>query len=120
MNYLPNRVYLTSETAPPPQNPRLQHCLEEHMFGIYDENGQTIRVAIDKASTLDFSYLPDKPRDALAGSFDKARSTFDMVAAVRKAAADYQANLVNYAPLHREVRDEQKRIRINEEKIKEA
>ena len=32
VNYLPNRVYLGSETAPPPMNPKLQHCLEEYVF----------------------------------------------------------------------------------------
>ena len=29
VNYLPNRVSLTSETAPPPRNPRLQYCLTQ-------------------------------------------------------------------------------------------
>ena len=28
VNYLPNRVYLSSDTAPPPMNPKLQHCLD--------------------------------------------------------------------------------------------
>ncbi|MEJ2753864.1 MAG: TRAP transporter large permease subunit, partial [Chloroflexota bacterium] len=30
VNYLPNRVSLLSETAPPPRNPKLQYCLEEY------------------------------------------------------------------------------------------
>ena len=32
VNYLPVRTYLTSETAPPPKNPRLQTCLEDYLF----------------------------------------------------------------------------------------
>ena len=26
VNYLPNRTYLTSDTAPPPVNPKIQQC----------------------------------------------------------------------------------------------
>jgi len=33
VNYLPNRVSMLSETAPPPRNPRLQYCVEEYIHG---------------------------------------------------------------------------------------
>ena len=36
VNYLPNRVSLTSETAPPPLNPRLQYCIERELFREFD------------------------------------------------------------------------------------
>ena len=48
VNYLPNRVYLSSETAPPPMNPKLQHCLEEYVFARYDENGDALRAHIER------------------------------------------------------------------------
>ena len=32
VNYLPNKTHLTSETAPPPSNPKLQQCLENYIF----------------------------------------------------------------------------------------
>ena len=35
VNYLPNRVYLTSNVAPPPMNPKLQYCLQEYKFANY-------------------------------------------------------------------------------------
>ena len=38
VNYLPNRTYLTSEVAPPPMNPRLQECVQEYKFNLYDLN----------------------------------------------------------------------------------
>ena len=38
VNYLPNRTYLTSEVAPPPLNPRLQECVQEYKFNLYDLN----------------------------------------------------------------------------------
>ena len=37
VNYLPNRVALTSETAPPPLNPRLQYCMEEYVIEQFAE-----------------------------------------------------------------------------------
>ena len=43
VNYLPNRVYLSSETAPPPMNPKLQQCLEDNVFAYYDANGNELR-----------------------------------------------------------------------------
>ena len=117
VNYLPNRVYLTSETAPPPQNPRLQLCLEEHLFTVYDEDGQAIRAGIDKAGTLDVSYLPEKLRKSFVSGLENAGKSFDMVAAVRAAQSEYQSNLEGYEPLHRSVRDQQKVARIVEAKI---
>ena len=32
VNYLPTKTFLSSETAPPPKNPRLQLCLEDYLF----------------------------------------------------------------------------------------
>ena len=52
VNYLPNRVYLSSETAPPPMNPKLQHCLEGHVFAYYDANRGELRAAIDRAAEI--------------------------------------------------------------------
>ena len=58
VNYLPNRVYLTAETAPPPKNPRLQLCLEEHLFAQYDTPS---RIASSRASRP-----PETPRSELS------------------------------------------------------
>ena len=38
VNYLPARTYLTSNVAPPPMNPKLQHCLQEYKFAIYNND----------------------------------------------------------------------------------
>ena len=117
VNYLPNRVYLTSETAPPPQNPRLQLCLEEHLFTVYDSDGQAIKGAIDKASGLDLSYLPEKIQKSFTKGLGDAGMSFEMIEKVRAAQAAYQANLSSYEPLHRDVREQQKLARIAGAKI---
>ena len=76
VNYLPNRVYLGSETAPPPKNPRLQLCLEDHLFAQYDARQDALRQSIATARRLDLSYLPDARRRVFAEGLDAADATF--------------------------------------------
>jgi len=104
VNFLPNQSFLTAETAPPPKNPRLQQCLEEHIFAFYDDNGEDLRTRIQGAMALDISFLPEKRRKELAKSFDLAMGTFDMVANARAAGADIEQTTVAYRPLHVQVR----------------
>ena len=112
VNYLPNRVSLTSETAPPPLNPRLQYCIEEYVVEQFAENGDMLRRAIATARGLDYSYLPDKLRDGMAAGFDKADSAFGLIAAAKAAEADIAASSAGYRPLHGEVRDIQNAMRL--------
>lgn len=105
VNYLPNRVYLTSETAPPPVNPRLQSCLETWVFNSYDERGDELRAAIEKIAGQDFAILPKKWQTELGESFDAARATFDHVDKVKAAEAAVAAFVPQYRRLHDEVRD---------------
>ncbi|MCY4349027.1 MAG: TRAP transporter large permease subunit, partial [Thiotrichales bacterium] len=85
VNYLPNRVYLGSETAPPPMNPKLQYCLEDYVFARYDENGDELRAQIDRAAALDVGYLPDPLREKYERSVELARDGLGLVHAVREA-----------------------------------
>ena len=113
VNYLPARTSLTGETAPPPRNPRLQRCLEQHLFQQYDRDADTIRSSIRTARTLDISYLPKKVRDSLTQGMDKAARTFDLVAEVRRADAERAAFGETYKAVHTRVR----RINMDERRI---
>ncbi len=117
VNYLPNRVYLTSETAPPPKNPRLQYCIEENLFAVYDSEGDALRSSISTAKALDVSYLPDNYKTSLTEGFGAAESTFDRVAAVRAAEKALQDYVPDYRPVHREVRDIQRRMSVIDRRI---
>ncbi|HJN25340.1 MAG TPA: TRAP transporter large permease subunit, partial [Rhodospirillales bacterium] len=110
VNYLPNRVNLTSETAPPPRNPRLQRCVEEMVFAQYDLRGDALRQTIESARALNIAYLPKKQKAALSESFQSATNTFDLVGNVRDAETALAAYVPDYRPLHREVRDIQRKI----------
>ena len=117
VNYLPNRVYLTSETAPPPKNPRLQLCLEEHLFTQYDTEKDRLRQSIAAARRLDLSDLPDSRRRAFAEGLDAAEATFARVAKVRGTNAAVDTMRPSYKPVHRNVRRLQADIcRLDEER----
>ncbi len=118
VNYLPTRLSLTSETAPPPRNPALQFCIEEYMFQQYDAKGDEIRSAIADARKLDLSMLPEAMQQNLTASFDKAEKTFEMVETIREAEKAEQAYAKDYKSLHTEVRALQATIRDDGKEIK--
>ncbi len=104
VNYLPNRVSLLSETAPPPRNPKLQYCVEQYVFESLDENGDRIRASVAKLRDMDTSYLPKSLAKDLSKALDNADASFGLVDEVRKAEADVEAATPDYAPIHSEVR----------------
>ncbi len=118
VNYLPTRLSLTSETAPPPRNPALQFCIEDYLFKQYDERGDELKSAIASARGLDISMLPDNMQKELTDSFDKAEKTFEMVATIRAAEEAEQAYAKGYKDLHTDVRALQARMRDDRNDIK--
>jgi len=119
VNYLPYRVFLTSEVAPPPLNPRLQRCIEEHVFTYYDEHGDELRAQIKAAGGLDSSYLPEKIGRKLSKGISQASSSIELADAVRTADAATEAFLPGYRPLHVDVRRKQTQLREIERRLEE-
>ena len=107
VNYLPLRISLTSETAPPPVNPKLQLCMEDIVFDRYGTRGSEIGAAIGRARQLDMSSLPEKMQKELGKSFDLAEKTFILVEDIGTAEAAIDARTSAYRPLHRQVRQVQ-------------
>ncbi|MDJ0896808.1 MAG: SLC13 family permease [Alphaproteobacteria bacterium] len=119
VNYLPNRVSLTSETSPPPRNPKLQYCLARYVHDALAEDGGATLAAISTAQQLDLSMLPDGLAGNLTKSFESANAAiasldeiFVAEAAVNEASDAYRPNL-------RQVRSIEKEIRDADEEIKE-
>ncbi len=117
VNYLPNRVALTSETAPPPLNPRLQYCMEEYVVDQFATNGDAIRAAIAAARAADYSALPDKARKSLTAGFDKANSTFELLVMAKQAEASIEEHAPAYRPLHEAVRQIESDVRQIDDEI---
>ncbi|MGI9571548.1 MAG: TRAP transporter large permease subunit, partial [Desulfobulbia bacterium] len=110
VNYLPNRISLLSETAPPPLNPRLQYCIEENLFKEFAANEKSLRDAISKIRTIDISYLPKNNQSDLKGGLDKAEAVFENVDKVKSTRKAMDAGAVEYRPVHKNVRRIQKNI----------
>ena len=111
VNYLPNRISLTAETAPPPINPKLQYCIEEMLFDYYDNHDGQLRSYVDTLRATDINFLPEKRQKALNQSLDRALNTFDLVAEVRMAAENLGGYSSEYRPQRRQVRSLQLKMR---------
>ena len=105
VNYLPSRLSLTSETAPPPVNPKLQQCIENYVFNQYSVRGEALRTAIAQASTLEIQTLPKKLQKSLRTSFENAKKTFALRDDIARKLEAIEAAAPAYRPLHRQVRE---------------
>jgi len=119
VNYLPTRISLSSETAPPPINPRMQYCIEEYLFDYYDNHAEQLRGHADTLGALDLSVLPEKRKKALKESLDRTLSTFDLVAKVRMAEENRVSYSSEYRPQHKHVRGLQSEMRNIKVKVDE-
>ncbi len=110
VNYLPTRLSLLSDTAPPPRNPALQTCIEDYVFTEFKQRGGEIRSAIAAARQLDLSILPNEMRSDLKRSFDMAEKTFELLENIEVSEKAMNAYAVAYRPLHVEVREIHKQL----------
>ena len=118
VNYLPYRTYLTSEVSPPPMNPRLQECIQEYKFELYENNGDIIKSNINEISSLDISYLPKLNKEFLENTYMNAVLTFELVDNIKKSKLVLDEYNKNYRSLHLSVRKIQKRQFKIDNKIK--
>ena len=117
VNYLPARTYLTSHVAPPPMNPKLQYCLQEYKFAIYNNEEQKIKNAILDFQSLVPTDLPLDKQDILEEHFENALLTFSLVKKLQKTEKEYDLFAEDYRDLHFIVRKKQKKIRKIDNKI---
>ena len=117
VNYLPARTYLTSHVAPPPMNPKLQDCLQEYKFAIYNEQEQVIRAAISDFEQSIPSNLPVDKLDIFEEHVEYALDTFVLVKKLQKTEKEYNLFAEDYRDLHFSVRKKEKKIRKIEERI---
>jgi len=111
VNYLPNRVLLLADSAPPPTNPRLQYCEEDYVARTFAARGDTIHRAIDQARALNLRTLPERYRVELTRSFAKAEDAFGKMDAIKKAERAVAEAAITYRPLHARVREIERDVR---------
>jgi len=108
VNYLPSRISLTSATAPPPRNPKLQYCVEQYVSAQFKEHGDSIAAAISTVSALDLSYLPKKLQATTRQGFETAAGVRSLLELANTQAQSVTAQSEDYRPLHTEVRRTQR------------
>ncbi len=117
VNYLPARTYLTSNVAPPPMNPKLQHCLQEYKFAMYNNDEQKIKSAITNFQSKVPTDIPLDKLDIFEEHFENALDTFSLVKKLQKTEKEYNLYAKDYRDLHYSVRKKQKKLRTIEKKI---
>lgn len=105
VNYLPKRLQLTADTAPPPRNPKLQHCVEDYVSNNFLKSGDSIKASIATAGALDYSMLPKKLAKDVEASFANAEESIQLLAQANEAAGVVDAATDDFRPLHEQVRD---------------
>ena len=118
VNYLPNRVAYLSQTAPPPRNPQLQHCLEQYVTEQLLDKGSTLAAAINTAKELNLSSLPAKLAKNASTSFEQASNAIGLLTEANLAAEAVVNKTQEYRPFHTLVRKIEADIKKIDDEIK--
>ncbi|MFT5113125.1 MAG: tripartite ATP-independent transporter DctM subunit [Parasphingorhabdus sp.] len=119
VNYMPNRTHLTSDTAPPPVNPKLQACMEQRLFPIYLSERDRIIAAVDNFTKADLGILP-AAYAALKESPAKVSATFALVENINQSTAALDEYIIDYRPIQSEVRQILNKTKGIDERLKLA
>ena len=104
VNYLPSRIALLSENAPPPRNPRLQYCVEEMLARDIPAQQSAVVRLVEQVRAADASMLARSRQRDLSAALDGYEASFDRLAALVQAQTAIADATPAYAPLHRIVR----------------
>ena len=103
VNYLPSRVALLSENAPPPRNPRLQYCVEQYLSVRIPAQEATVRGLIAAARAADASALPTARQRDLSRALEAYEAAFGRFAEFEATSRAIAEATPGYRPLHRQV-----------------
>ncbi len=114
-NYLPSRIALLSENAPPPRNPRLEYCIEGILHTAIPAQQTTVERLIGDLAGVDVSMLPRGRQRDLERALDGYSDSFGLLAELRTAQDAIAAATPAYHPLHSQVRQiRQDMLRVTE------
>ena len=118
VNYLPTKTFLSSETAPPPKNPRLQMCLENYLFDFYDANETEFIEQLTLIGNLNYSSMPKSMQKSLEKNLKNAGGIFEIKNEIQSANEEMIAASTAYKPIHTEVRTIERMVRQKKKQIK--
>ncbi len=111
VNYLPNRISMLSETAPPPRNPKLQHCIEQSAHQYFTQNATQFSAVISQARALDLSALPPSYAKPFSAALDQVEQAPQLLSAALAAEVEVLEASAAYRVVHTQVRDIERQIR---------
>jgi len=117
-NYLPLRSYLTSDVSPPPTNPKLQECILDYKFNIYENKETEILNGINGLKSLNYDFLPTERKDLLNKHFELTLDALSLVPKIKASKQQLNEYTKSYYDIHLAVRKIQRQIIINDKKIK--
>ncbi|MEM7243412.1 MAG: TRAP transporter large permease subunit [Pseudomonadota bacterium] len=104
VNYLPNRVALTSENAPPPRNPKLAYCVNQYLVDELAVNRGTLISSAETAAAVDYAALPEDLAKSLGQSFAQVDVAIGNLDEAQETTAELAAAAESFAPIHKSVR----------------
>ena len=111
VNYLPNRLSFTSDTSPPPKNPKLQLCIEEYMNENVLTKENFTKDSLIKLTVADFSSLPKQLKSKIEVSTSNFSKGFEYL----KKSLEIQNQILikseEYKPILKKVRNKEKIIK---------
>lgn len=120
VNYLPLRMSLLADTAPPPANPRLQACIEDYITEQYETRGDEILAAIATARSWDLNGVPDGLANDVESAINDAEQSITLLAEARAIKAQIEEASIDYVPVLRIVRHVENDIVRHDEEIEET
>ena len=90
-------------------NPRLQECLQEYKFELYENKEEIIKNNINEISFLNITYLPNLNKELLEDTFINSALTFELVDNLKKTQLTLENYGKNYRSLHLKARKIQKK-----------
>ncbi|SDW71410.1 TRAP transporter large permease subunit [Roseicitreum antarcticum] len=104
VNYLPARISLLSENAPPPRNPRLQYCVEQLLADQIPAQEVAVRALMADVAAVDLAMLPQGRQRDIARALAGYDESFPLLATFEATSDDIAAASPAYRPQHQEVR----------------
>ena len=119
VNYLPNRLSFTSETSPPPKNPKLQLCIENFMKENVLSDKNATKNSIDLLANADLTTLPKEYKKIIVNSITKLNNGFDNLSNAFEIQSQINVEAIQYLPKLKVVRDKEKNIKEFKKLIKD-
>ena len=119
VNYLPTRLSLLGNSAPPPVNPKLQSCMEEYVHERLKIITPDIITLSNNIKNLNSSFMSKKTQNKLIKTLQNINNSTTLLPGVYKVNDEIKLLAVDYQPIRDDVRFIELKIEKAKNEIKE-